>query len=245
MCAKRLRRRGRRVAKLAFGAAASVGLATLVAAWLTFQHRPAWYSPARLNEAGIQQARSEATELADSLGDRMVRGRPFDVVLIDRKVNEWLTALPHCWPEARRSVPSEISDPAVRFDASRVYVGAHCESGGWRAIINVELALGVSEDGRSVELALFEARGGSLPVPRAILRRLLDPLLRGVGDASSRSADPAGEFLPNLGDFGSIDDLFRGVKIRNRFVWGNGDRPFRIDSFTIEDGELRLSIEPL
>ncbi len=92
---------------------------------------------------------------------------------------------------------------------------------------------------------MFEARGGSLPVPRAILRRLLDPLLRGVRDASSRSADPAGEFSPNLGDVGSIDDLFRGVKIRNRFVWGNGDRPFRIDSFTIDDGELRLSIEPL
>ncbi len=245
MCAKRLRRRGRRVVGVVLGAAATLGLAVLLVLWLMFQHRPAWYSPARLNEAGIQQARSEATELADSLGDRMARGRPFEVVLIDRKVNEWLAALPHCWPEARRSVPSEISEPAVRFNAGRMHAGAHCESGGWRAIINVELALGVSEDGMSIEIALFEARGGSLQIPRAILGKLLDPLLRGVGDASSRSTDPAGEFLPDLGDVGSVDDLFRGVKIRNRFVWGNGDRPFRIDSITIGEGELRLGIEPL
>src|SRR3990170_2481373 len=116
-----------------------------------FQHRPGWYQPTQLGEAGIKQARAEAIELADSVGDRMVQGRPFDVVLLDRQVTEWLTALPATVPEVKQSIPQEITEPAVRFTQGQVRVGAHYERNGWRAIVNVALRLRLSEDGAWLE----------------------------------------------------------------------------------------------
>ena len=59
-------------------------------------------------------------------------------------------------------------------------------------------------------------------------------------------ADGAGEpLIAALRRIQSVDDLFDGVAIGNRFVWFNGDRPFRIESVRIDDGQLRLRIEPL
>ena len=231
------------------------GLVALIALWLTFQHKPGWYRPATLDEAGIQQARSRAIATADFVGDQMVRGEPFDVVLLDRSVNEWLAALPHVWPDARDSLPPELSDLAVRFDDGKVQIGAHYAARQWQAIVSVDMLLRPSDDGSAVEIALGGVHGGSLPVPRAILRSLLDHLLQSAWanrHLSCRSGSArrvplmAGRARPTaLQEVQSVDELFEGVKIRNRFVWFNGDRPFRIDSIRIDGGELRLRIEPL
>ena len=242
---KTWRRRGRRVARLAFLTVLTAGPVALVTVWFCLQHKPGWYRPAVLDDAGMQRARAGATGIVDSVSDRMVQGRPFDVVLLDRQVNEWLTALPHSWPEVQRSMPREITDPAVRFETGKVRVGAHCERGGWRAIISVGLSVRVSADGDSIETALTEAHGGSLPVPRWILDMLLDSLLQRGWEARDGAEDAPASILPGLDHVGSADDLFRGVKVSNRFIWQNGDRPFRIDAITIEDGTLRLSLEPL
>ena len=238
------------------------GLVALIALWLTFQHKPGWYRPATLDEAGIQQARSQAVATADFVGDQMVRGEPFDVVLLDRSVGEWLAALPHVWPDARDSLPPEFSDLAVRFDEGKVQIGAHYAARQWQAIVSVDVLLRPSDDGSAIEIALSSAHSGSLPVPRAILKGLLDHLLqspwatRRVARSSASLAvayprtkarhSTAGPRHPAaLQEVQSVDELFEGVRIRNRFVWFNGDRPFRIDSIRIDGGELRLRIDPL
>ncbi|GAG48205.1 unnamed protein product, partial [marine sediment metagenome] len=107
----------------------------------------------------------------------------------------------------------------------------------------------ISDDGRDVAIALTGARSGSLPVPQAVLERLLNPLLdRERVPRSSRSEGWGTTHSPlhsALDDVRSVDDFFEGVKVRNRFIWPNGDRPFRIDSIRIDNGELHLRIEPL
>ena len=235
----------RRVAGIVLPVALVGGLVSLVVLWLLFQHKPVWYRPATLDEAGIRRARADATAKADSVSDRMVQGRPFEVVLTDRHVNEWLAALPHSWPDASRSIPPELSDLAVRFEDGHLRVGAHVERSGWHVILSAGLAIRMDDDGAFIELALIDVRGGSLAVPKAILERLLAPLRRRVRTGRGADSDVADSLASALEDLDSADELFGGVKIRNRFIWRNGDRPFRIDSLTIDRGELRLRLVPL
>ncbi|MGB2984407.1 MAG: hypothetical protein WBE26_00875 [Phycisphaerae bacterium] len=245
MRVKRRTHKLRRLLARVLTAALVAGPVALVALWLTFQHKPGWYRPVILDEAGIQRARSEAVRAADYVSDQMVEGRPFAAVLHDRSVNAWLAALPHSWPEARDVLPPQISDPAVRFDSGELRVGAHYAAEGWQAIISIGVKLGVSEDSGAVEIALNGAHGGSLPVPRVVLEGILDHLLQTLHARHDRSIEAAEPLVSALREVQSVDELYEGVRIRNRFVWFNGDRPFRIDSIIIDDGELRLQIEPL
>ena len=243
-----------RVVRQGWIASAILAPVALIGAWLAFQHKPAWYQPVRLDEEGYQLARRDAVATADAISDQIVQGKTFEVLLTDRSVNEWIAALPRVSPEARRALPPELHDPAVRFlrgsgqvTDERIRVGAHFEKSGWQAIVSVDLALRVSPDGINLTIALAAVRGGSLPVPRAIVERLLGPLLehahRRHRDHDDADADSTwGTTLDNLH---STDQLFNGVTIRNRFVWPNGRRPFRIESVRITDGELRCRLQPL
>jgi hypothetical protein len=229
------------------GSIASAILApvALVGTWLAFQHKPAWYQPVRLDDEGYQLARRDAVATADSISDQIVQGKAFDLVLRDRSVNEWLAALPRVSPEAKRAMPPELHDPAVRFADERIRVGAHYENSGWQAIISVDLALRVSPDGINLTIALAAVRGGSLPVPRAIVERLLGPLLERARRRHNNNDDADSTWGTMLENLQSTDQLFNGVTIRNRFVWPNGRRPFRIESIRITDGELRCRLQPL
>ena len=76
---------------------------------------------------------------------------------------------------------------------------------------------------------------------RAVVDRLLEPVLRDVRQGRA-DRDALGSLLREVE---SVEDLFDGVGIRNRFVWPNGERRFRIDSVIVDDGVLRLRLEPL
>jgi len=214
--------------------------------WLAFQHKPAWYQPVRLDEQGYQLARREAVATADSISDQLVQGKEFELVLTDRSVNEWLAALPRIWPEARQSMPDELRDPAVRFAEDRIRFAAHFDKNGWQAIVSVDLFVRVSDDGTSVTIALAGARGGSLPVPRAVIERLLRPLIEHTrSSGKNHDADATTPWDAAVKSVRSADQLFTGVSSRNRFVWPNGKRPFRIVSIRTANGELRIRLQPL
>ena len=217
----------------------------LVAFWLTFQHKPGWYKPAGLGESEMQQARGDAVQVADYVSDQMVLGKAFETVLHDAAVNKWLAALPYSWPEAGRLLPPEITDLAVRFESGKVRAGAHYERNGWQAILSVGLTVSVSADGNDISIALDGVYGGSLPVPRVVLRRMVDQLLESFSTDRDLASDPLQPLASAIRNVHSAEDLFRGLRIRNRFVWFNGDRPFRIKTVDIGEGELRLQVEPL
>ncbi len=254
-----------------------VAPAVLVVLWLTFQHKPGWYTPIVLDDgigkaasrsavrSAARRARREALALADYISDRMVQGQRFDVVLSKQSVNASLAAFPHIWPDAAEPLPpaaigigkAALRSPAVHFGADEIHFGALYDKHGWRAIVSVAFSARVSKDGRSLRFQATGFHGGSLPIPRVILDRLLAPLLgdsvagrdpRSRGD--DRKADREAALpMPTLGDawrqIGSVDDLFSGVRFRNRFTWFNGRRPFRIESITLDDGQLTLRVEPL
>lgn len=245
MRTQRSKSRFRHVAARVLAGIFAGGICVLIALWLAFQHKPGWYRPLVLDEAGSQAAKADAVATADDVSGRMVQGRPFEVTLSDRSVNEWLAALPQAWPDAKDAMPPELSDPALRFDCGEVRIGAHYTGDAWEAIVSVGATLRVSDNGSGVEIALTGAYGGSLPVPRAILSRLFEELSRTLPAGHASPGEAGDPLTAALRKVQSTDELFEGVTIRNRFIWFNGDRPFRIESLTIEEGILRLRIEPL
>jgi hypothetical protein len=203
-----------------------------IVVWLIFQHRPAWYQPAVLNAEALQRARREAVAAADDFGDRLVVGRPFEVVLEQRAVNEWLAALPEIWPDARDALPPELTAPAVYFGAGAVRVAAHARAAIGQAIVSLELTAHLAGDGRSLRIVATRVRGGSLPIPAFVLQRI------DGAQSSDASSERDAERI-------TIPQLLTGLTTRNRFVWPNGERAFRIVNITSMPGVLRLQIEPL
>lgn len=239
---QRIRIRCRRVAVVAL----VVGVVALAGVWLTFQHVPRWYQPPPPTDALIGRARSDAMATFDRVSDDIVGGKPFDVVLSQDAVNEWLAAAPRLWPDVQRSVPAGISEPAVAFEPDRIRLGARYSRGRWEAIVGVAVTVGVSDDGQAITGRLTGLQGGSLPLPRSVLVGLIDPLVRRAqrrGGTDSGGAGAPGRASEQ--DATSVDDVFREIVVPNRFDWPNGSRPFRILAIAVRDGELRVVIEPL
>ena len=225
--------------------ASLIGLLSL---GLTLEHRPAWYIPAVLDAAGVQSARRDATRFVDQFGDRLVAGKPFEIVLRDEALNTWLTALPQIWPDAAQAMPSELYHPAIRFESGLLYAGAMYDVGGWRAIVSVAMTVSLSNDGTAVRFQLVDAYCGSAPLPRFLLARFTDPRFQARTPSPPQGTsiqDYSENVISSFREVRSIDQLFRGIRVRNRFVWPNGKRPFRIVGITINPDELRLRIEPL
>jgi len=237
----RIRRHARRTI-----AASVVGIpAVLVAGWLLLQHKPGWYRPVVLDAAGLQRASQEAAAAAAFISDNMVLAKPFDVELADESVNEWLAAQPRLWPDRELALPAQLSRPALRFSGGQVFVGAHYENDGWRAIATLALTPQLSADGKELKIALARAGVGSLPMPQWILAWLLaPPSPTSPMDAAAPSGDSEGR-PSSFRAVRSVEDLFAGVRVANRFVWPNGSRPFRIESISLQDGRLRMRLVPL
>ncbi len=213
-----------------------VGPVSALTVWMAFQHKPAWYAPAHLDEAEQQRARRNATRRADEFGDALVRRVPFVVTILEAEVNSWLAATPSLWP---RSEGAELRDPAVRFEPGLVRVGVLIDRGGWLVILSAGIECALSSDSATVGIQMVQMRAGSLPIPRgAIAWSQQAALESGSGDAE---AAPSESLFP---DVQSVDDLLSGVDHRNWFVWPNGNRAFSIESISVESGLIHLGIRP-
>jgi len=211
-----------------------------IGSWFVVQHKPGWYAPARLDETGRQRARREATARADDFGDRLVRKKVFEVVLLEEQVNEWLSVMPPLWATEEGV---EVRDPAVHFEDGVIRFGALVDQNGWRVVLNAGIGLALSEEGGEVELRLLDTYGGSFPIPRTALswasrRRSEESDGQPFGDPNFDGWDSF------YRDIQSVDDLLGGVRRRNRFVWPNGERSFSIERLWIEPGRVRLLIRP-
>ena len=224
---------------------AAFGFVAVTALWLALHYKPVWYLPASLSEAAARRARKEVASTSETVTLKMIEKLPFEVTLDEQAVNEWLSVLPTLWPEAREALPPGMSEPAIGFQDGRIYLGAHYRRKWWRTIVNLSVAVSLSNDGRFVVVALEDVRCGIVPVwPTWVRNWLPAESLRGHG-TSDPAAVATGTEHSRLLTAESDGDLFSGLKIENRFVWFNGERPFRLRSITIEAGKLRLGIEPL
>jgi len=206
--------------------------------WLTFQHRPGWYRPAAADEPTIERAQTESAALADETSRQIVERNGFEIRLTDRMINEWLAAMPVLWPEAREWMPPGVRDPAVGFDNGEMRVGVFVEREGWRVIANASVAANVAPDLSTINLTLRGVRGGSLPLPQGVVESVWQRMVASVRDGRIEGLDSA--LTPESGETTAHE-----LAIRNRFVWPNGERPFRITHFAAEDGVLTIGVEPL
>lgn len=212
-----LRRAGRR-ALIAFPV-------MLVVGWLVVHHRPGWYRPPVLDEDGLGRAQRDAVAAADDFGDRLVIRRVFTMTLVDRAVNEWLATMPEAWQ--RVWLPKELVQPAVHFAAGKLQFGAKLDRRELQSIVSIDLLPSVSADGRVVEFRLGAIRSGAMPIPVSLMERWLKPII--AENAKGGPPTPADALLA----------------IPNRFVWPNGERAFRINKLSLNDGHALIDIEPL
>ncbi len=232
------------VRRVALGLAGGALLAATIG-WFTFQHKPGWYRPVAPSAATTRRAQADSAAVFDYISDHLVDGRSFDLSIRARSVTEWLAALPVLWPELQAELPPELCDFAVGFEEGAIRVGAHLERNGWKVIANLGVVVEVIANGDEIRVRLVDVRGGSLRLPRAAVERMLGgvewartSMTDGTGGASSSWQDAVRAVQ-------TLDDAFRGVSLRNRFVWPNGRRPYRIAGVAATDGVLRLRIEPL
>lgn len=212
-----------------------------VTLWLTVQHVPAWYRPAKLAAQDVPAVRGRVTEVADYVSDQMVKRRQFDITLTDTEVNEWLAAGPDIWPDWDAYWPQGVIDPAVRFDDGEVALGARINRGPWEGILSLRFHVTAAADGRRLAVRLAGLYGGSLPVPQTLLQDFLQPLL----DSYAREMDRTDMQTLRGTQVRTVQDLFDGVTVSNRFVWPNGQRDFRIVNIACGAGRLILTCEPM
>ena len=198
-----------------------------VAGWLALRYIPSWYRPVVLSSEELVRVKGDIAGRADWISHRMVAGRSFELILHDYTINEWLAALPHAWSDAWRVVPPELTDPVIRFEPGGIILAAHCAKDGWEAIIRVRVEVAVSADGDAIDVRVTSVRGGIVPVPRSVIDRLLESM-----------SDP------EL-DHSSAESADHRLRLHNQFNWPNGDRRFRIESIRIEEGAVRIVVEPL
>lgn len=196
----------------------------VVGGWLALRYIPSWYRPVVLSSEELVRVKGDIAGRADWISHRMVAERSFELILHDYTINEWLAALPHAWPDAWRVVPPELTDPVIRFEPGGIILAAHCAKDGWEAIISVRVEVAVSADGDAIDVGVTSVRGGVLPMPSSVIDRLLESL--GHSELNPESDD-------------------HRLHLPNKFDWPNGDRRFRIESIAIEEGAVRIVVEPL
>ncbi len=153
----------------------SLSVALLVL-WMTIQHVPSWYRPLTPDRESVHRAQIDTATLVDWISEKMVEGEQFEIILHDRSVNEWLAALPHTLPDARRSMPPGISEPIVRFDRDGILIAARCSRGGWEVIASLIIEMNIPDNEDHLSLTLRRVFGGSLPVPDMAVEAMLEPL---------------------------------------------------------------------
>ncbi len=216
--------------------------ATLTLLILVLQCRPSWYQPVVLSESVVQDARRETVAAADDFSDRLVRRKLFEVVFTEDEVTRWLAALPQVWPEAGAAWPKSLQAPVVRFVADgQVYLGVRAESSGWRAVVSLEGSLKLSENKDSLRIKLDRIQCGKLSIPATLLEQIA-PWVRPKPRPQAGKEGSEGQGDPTTID---VAQLVRGVEIGNTFVWPNGRRKFRITALHVENGRVRLTIQPL
>lgn len=221
------------------------GPIALIALWLALHYIPDWYQPVDPTSVEARNARNELINVTDDISRQIVRAEPFELVLTDRTVNQWLTVIPQPAPADGRDGLASIRAPAVRFEPGRIRIGGEYSSAHWTTIVNVCVAIGVTKDGSQIVLRLKEVRGGLLPVPRSLIREMLLSLVQRARPTNGAAPDLPEDVARVLETINSADALSDGVAVANRFIWPNGKRPYRIESIRFEDGVVRISIEPL
>jgi hypothetical protein len=224
--------RQRRIAKWACALAAVLTLGGGVTGWMLFQHIPAWYVPAQVPAADLQAVRDDLVRTQDSFSEHLQSEGTFKFRITQDQINAWLAAREQMWPEVRKWVPPMMEDPFIAFEPGRVVLAGTVALGNVRTVLSASVQLAV--DGKGLAVRLAGVKGGSLPVPDALVREQLRQL-----DTRRRNDRDVSPGLP------AIEQLMAGTHVPGEFVWWNGNRRLQIRGIRVEHGAITFRIEPL
>ncbi len=222
----------RRLTAWALGGAAVVAVGLAASAWMLFQRIPPWYRPTPVPAADLQAVKDDLARFEIALSERMNGDRPFALVITQEQLNRWLAAREQMWPPARAWIPPLMEDPFVAFEPGRVRLAGTVTLGGVRTVLNATAEIRIDSD--QLFLRVFGVKGGSLPMPDALVRERL----RALDERRRRTAaGPA--------DLPSAEGVIVGWRVPAEFVWPNGKRRFRVRGVRVEPGAMTLDLEPL
>lgn len=227
----------RRKARLILGLAA----ASLVGLWLAVHYIPAWFIPLELDENQLRRIRAETTRLIDDVSDALASGRPIEISLDARQINEILAALPELYPEM--AWPPGLSAPIVRLEPGAIRVGAKLSGPAGEAIVSLRMAVRHDPDAHELHLLPGGFRVGGLALPRALLAAALSEGGESGSPEGTRAAEPQGKSAAASEALSMR--WITGRTLSDRQVWPNGKRPFQIVLITIENNRIRLKLSPL
>lgn len=205
---------------LLVGAVLLVGFAGLFCA---ATYRPGWYQPAAVDFDRLPEDKQSFVTLLDSISAALNRGESIEIVVDQAQLNRWLAGRHEVFPpEWQRFEP--LRDPFVEIlPEQRLRLACRIGRGGLAVVGSVQVRLVVEPE--AIELSGPTLRAGLLPVSAGwLLERLSDRLPGGL-----RSY---------------VDDRGGPLRIRNRWIWPNGRRRFRVASLHSEPGRLRIRLEP-
>lgn len=222
------RTRAQRIRRWIIGIALALLLLGTVTSWLVFQHIPRWYQPVHVGVGDVKLVQADLTATSQNFFDQVNGDTIFEFAITDAQLNAWL-AVRDTLPVAREWIPPAMEDPFIAFESDRVVLAATARFGSVRTVLSVVAHLAI--DGHDLVVRLSDVKGGSLPVPDAVLARLLRDLDTAEGRRSSG--------LP------SAVDLLTGARFPAEFEWANPKRRIRLHDMRIEPGAIHLRIEPL
>ena len=186
--------------------------------------RPSWYQPQAIDYSRLKTDKQDFAGLVDAIGAALNSGQPIDFELAEEQLNRWLAARAEIWPGLRIQVegleyPQVSCLPGNRLRLSATVTGRPIE-----LILSATVSCELAPD--QLVMRLEDARCGLLPVPRG---RILAPIRQWLAEQPGEGVSLSGH----------------AISLRNRYVWENGKRPFRLRGLQISDRCVRASLEPL
>ena len=218
------RPRWRRNLRIAYLVVSGAGFIASLWGGCAAMHRPQWFVPTAIDYDRLPQDKRALVDLLDSIGEALNRGKPITLHVDEQQLNRWLTARGEL-PDGLELRVDPLQHPQVTLlDDNRIRLAAILPRGGVDLVLSCVLAFECA-DGH-LKLRFESPAVGSLPMPLAWLRRVIDEK-RVIAESGAPPRPPTAP-----GNF------------ENAFVWPNGERRFTIESIHLQADQGELTLRP-
>lgn len=145
-----------------------VDLAVMIAVFVLLLYKPAGYKPVVSHKEG--QVHPYLTQLSSEIYNGAQLQEPFEVVVIEKKINEAIAG----WSESSEDIM--LSAPAVSFMPARIALMAAASIKGVELVVTIVLEPKIDENGL-LNLRVAKVKVGAMnitPLARIIARRMYE-----------------------------------------------------------------------
>ncbi len=239
---------------------AAASVLYVLASW-----KPAHYAPARLTQEQKEAAAYRfVNTVITPVNNRLGEGEPFSLTLWEKDVNAYLASMDeiyalqpdrpgksHIGRVYREMEKAGLADPAVSFRDG--VVSLMVRSKQYDKILSAGVSFEFVSSGKEIRVHLSSVRVGRLPIPRVIIRGILDDFKVRQDSAGDGNQDVEGE---PFGGGAGVSSAQIGRMLVNVLASIDGD-PLpaehrlrrwllvRIEQIDVAEGRLTLKINPI